>query len=46
VPADAPGFARWIAGVQHLKPGARMPSYDRLDAGALQALAAFLEQLK
>jgi len=46
VPADAPGFARWIAGVQHLKPGARMPSYDRLDAGALHALAAFLEQLK
>jgi cytochrome c oxidase subunit 2 len=46
LPADAPGFARWIAGVQHLKPGARMPSYDRLDAGALQALAAFLEQLK
>ena len=46
VPADAAGFARWIAGVQHLKPGARMPSYDRLDAESLQALALFLEQLK
>ena len=46
VPADADGFARWIAGVQHLKPGARMPSYDRLDGASLHALAAFLEQLK
>jgi len=34
------------AGVQHLKPGARMPSYDRLDAASLHALATFLEQLK
>jgi cytochrome c oxidase subunit 2 len=46
VPADAAGFARWVAGVQHLKPGARMPSYDRLDAASLHALATFLEQLK
>jgi heme/copper-type cytochrome/quinol oxidase subunit 2 len=41
VPADAAGFARWVADVQHLKPGARMPSYDRLDAGSRQALAVF-----
>jgi cytochrome c oxidase subunit 2 len=44
--ADFAGFARWVAGVQHLKPGARMPSYDRLDAESLQVLAAFLEQLQ
>jgi len=46
VRADPAGFARWVAGVQHLKPGARMPSYDRLDAESLQVLAAFLEQLQ
>ena len=46
VPADAAGFARWVADVQHLKPGARMPSYDQLDAGSLQPLAVFLEQLQ
>ena len=29
--------------VQQLKPGARMPSYERLDAQTLRALAAWLE---
>lgn len=32
----------WIAGVQTLKPGARMPSYDHLDDDSLDALAAWL----
>ena len=44
--ADEAGFARWIAGVQHLKPGARMPEYGRLDPEARAALAAFLVQLR
>ena len=44
--ADEAGLARWIAGVQHLKPGARMPQYDRLEPEALAALAAFLGQLR
>jgi cytochrome c oxidase subunit 2 len=46
VPADAAGFVQWIGGVQHLKAGARMPSYDRLDAQSLSALAAFLAALR
>ncbi len=36
----------WIAGVQHLKPGARMPSFDTLDAPTLQALGAYLGSLQ
>lgn len=44
--ADAEGFARWLVGVQHLKRGARMPQYDRLDAGSLAALSAFLAELR
>lgn len=46
LPADAAGFARWIGSVQHLKPGARMPSYERIDAESLAALAAFLAELR
>ena len=42
---DGPASIRqWIAGVQQLKPGARMPSYAHLDAATLDALAAFLGQ--
>ena len=36
----------WIADVQHLKPGARMPSSKTVDASTLQALAAYLEHLQ
>lgn len=36
----------WIADVQHIKPGARMPSFDALDDAALHALAAYLEHLQ
>ncbi|MBL8286933.1 MAG: cytochrome c oxidase subunit II [Rubrivivax sp.] len=36
----------WIAGVQHIKPGARMPSFAHLDAGTLDALAAYLWTLR
>lgn len=36
----------WIASAQHLKPGNRMPSFDRLDGPTLRALAAWLESLE
>jgi cytochrome c oxidase subunit II len=37
---------RWIAHVQQLKSGARMPSYDRLDAATLGAIADWLGSLQ
>lgn len=37
---------RWIAHVQAIKPAARMPSYDRLDAPTLAALADWLGSLR
>jgi len=43
---DAPAMAQWIAHIQQLKPGARMPSYDRLDAATLDAIAAWLKHLQ
>jgi cytochrome c oxidase subunit 2 len=36
----------WIADTQAIKPGARMPSFDRLDGESLLALAAYLDQLE
>lgn len=43
---DRGALIAWIADVQHLKPGARMPAFDTLDAETLRALAAYLEHLK
>ncbi|MDY0747582.1 cytochrome c oxidase subunit II [Paucibacter sp. R3-3] len=37
---------RWIGDVQVLKPGARMPSYAHLDASTLDALSAYLAELR
>jgi cytochrome c oxidase subunit 2 len=36
----------WIADTQSIKPGARMPSFDRLDGQSLLAIAAYLDHLK
>jgi len=36
----------WIADTQGIKPGARMPSFDRLDGQTLNALATYLDHLK
>ncbi len=36
----------WISNVQDLKPGARMPSFAHVGPADLQALAAYLAQLK
>jgi cytochrome c oxidase subunit 2 len=46
LPNDAAARERWIAHVQQVKPGARMPSYDRLDAATLAALADWLGSLQ
>jgi len=46
LPNGAEPLGAWVAQVQQLKPGARMPSYDQLDPASLQALVAFLAQLR
>lgn len=46
LPTQADNLRRWIADIQHIKPGARMPSYGHLDQATLTALAAFLDGLK
>lgn len=43
---DAAGRRAWITGVQHLKPGARMPAHPQLDGPALDALVAYLGSLE
>ena len=44
---NQPGaLAGWVAHTQQHKPGARMPSFTHIDAQSLEALAAWLEQLK
>lgn len=42
LPNGEAALREWIAGVQTLKPGARMPSYAHLDPASLDALAAWL----
>ena len=45
--ANSPAaIAQWVSHVQQIKPGARMPSYERLDAGTLAALADWLGSLR
>ncbi len=43
---DAAAVQRWIAHVQTMKPGARMPSFGERDAASLEAMAAWLDGLK
>ena len=43
---DAAAMYRWIAHVQAVKPGTRMPSYDARDAASLEAITAWLDGLK
>lgn len=43
---DAPSFAAWIAGSQHIKPENRMPSFDIFEGGDLDAVADYLESLE
>lgn len=37
---------RWLAHIQQIKPGARMPAYDRLDAQTLDAIGDWLGSLQ
>jgi cytochrome c oxidase subunit 2 len=46
LPNTPQGRADWIAHVQRHKPGARMPSYERLDAQTLAAIADWLGSLR
>lgn len=46
LPNGVGNLAAWIAGVQHIKPGARMPTYDQLRGPELRALAAYLASLQ
>ena len=46
LPGGVGNIAAWIASSQHLKPGNKMPSYDRLTGEELRAVAAYLESLK
>jgi cytochrome c oxidase subunit II len=46
LPMSAASLRAWVANPQHIKPGARMPSYAPLDDASLTALAAYLAQLQ
>lgn len=46
LPMSPAALREWLAHPQRVKPGVRMPSYDRLDDASLDALAAFLSQLQ
>jgi cytochrome c oxidase subunit 2 len=46
LPGGVGNLAAWIASAQHLKPGNKMPSYDRLTGEDLRAVSAYLESLK
>jgi cytochrome c oxidase subunit 2 len=46
LPGGVGNIAAWIASTQQLKPGADMPSYDRLPGPDLRALAAYLAALE
>jgi cytochrome c oxidase subunit II len=45
-PNNVGTLAGWIANTQHIKPGARMPSYGSLSGEDLRALAGYMESLK
>ncbi|MCW5695584.1 MAG: cytochrome c oxidase subunit II [Bauldia sp.] len=46
LPNNQGTLAGWIADAQAIKPGARMPSFDRLAGPELRALAAYLASLE
>ncbi len=46
LPVQGDNFRRWVADIQHIKPGARMPGFEHLEQEALTALAEFLAGLK
>jgi cytochrome c oxidase subunit II len=46
LPNNRGTLAGWVADAQTIKPGNRMPSYPMLSGVELQALSAYLEQLR
>ncbi|MGB3068558.1 MAG: c-type cytochrome [Ottowia sp.] len=45
--ANGPGAgAHWLAHIQRVKQGARMPSYEQMDAQTLHAISEWLESLQ
>jgi len=46
LPTNVGTLAGWVASSQHLKPGNRMPSFDRLQGTELRALATYLASLR
>jgi cytochrome c oxidase subunit 2 len=46
LPMSADHLRLWIAAVQRVKPGARMPAFSELDDASLNALVAFLVSLE
>ncbi len=46
LPLTPAALAGWVHDVQQHKPGARMPSYQHIDASSRQALVSFLMQLE
>lgn len=46
LPNDRETLRRWIADAGALKPGARMPSYERLSESDLDALTSYVESLQ
>ncbi|MFN0262254.1 cytochrome c oxidase subunit II [Tepidamorphus sp. 3E244] len=46
LPVDTASLARWTQHAEGEKPGAKMPSYDKLSADELSDIAAYLEGLK
>lgn len=45
LPMQPGAIAHWLTDIQMLKPGARMPSMQHLDADTLRALSTYLEHL-
>lgn len=46
LPNNVGTLAAWIASAQHLKAGAKMPSFDTLAGAELRALATWLSELR
>lgn len=46
LPTNVGTLAGWVSSSQHLKPGNRMPSFDRMEGPDLRALATYLASLR
>jgi cytochrome c oxidase subunit 2 len=46
MPNNRGTMTAWVGHSQSIKPGNRMPNYDRLEPGELHAIVSYLETLK